>query len=78
MSRVKVKLNRAGVRELLKSPEMEALCMDKARAVKDRAGDNYEAEVRRYSERTGAAVYPANADGYYDNLKNNTLLRSLK
>lgn len=78
MSKVKVKLNRAGVRALLKSTEVEAACMEKARAIKERAGEDYEAEVRRYPERTGVAVHPANAEGYYDNLKNNTLLRSMK
>lgn len=78
MSRIKVKLNKAGVRSLLKSAEVAEACMQEARQIQARAGENYEAEARRYPERTGAAVYPANADGYYDNLHNNTLLRSMK
>ncbi len=78
MSKVKIKLNRAGVRELLKSQEMANCCMQEARRVQTSAGANYQAEVRNYPERTGAAVFPANAEGYYDNLNNNTLLRSLK
>lgn len=52
--------------------------MQEARRVQTSAGANYQAEVRNYPERTGAAVFPANAEGYYDNLNNNTLLRSLK
>ena len=78
MSKVRVKLNRAGVRELLKSQEIAEECMDHARQIQSRAGEHYAAETRRYPERTGAAVYPADAAGYYDNLRNNTLVRSLK
>ncbi len=78
MSKVKVVLNKAGVRELLKDPGVGSFCLQKAREVQMRAGENFEAEARNYPERTGAAVHPANAEGYYDNLNNNTLLRSLK
>ena len=78
MSKVKIVLNKAAVRQILKSAEAQEICMDKARAIAQRAGSDYEAGARNYPERSGAAVYPANAEGYYDNLKNNTLLRSMK
>ncbi len=78
MAKVKIVLNRAGVRELLKSPEAGEICMEHARQIQERAGEHYIAEARRYPERTGAAVYPSDSEGYYDNLKNNTLVRSLK
>ena len=77
-SKVKVKLNSAGVKALLKSSEVEALCFDVMRTVQSNAGENYAVETRRYPERTGAAVYPANEQGYYDNLNNNTLLKVFK
>lgn len=77
-SRVKVKLNKEGVRELLKSSEVNAMCMELAQGVLNRAGENYELEERRYPERVGAVVRPANLKGHYDNLENNTLLRSLR
>lgn len=77
-SNYKVKLNKSGVRELLKSSEAKSLCVGLAQEVQTRAGDNYVAEERNYPERTGAVVRPANADGHYDNLANNTLLRSLR
>jgi len=78
LSKVKVVLNKAGVRALLKSSEAREACMEQARAIAGRAGSNYETGARNYPERSGAAVYPANAEGFYDNLQNNTLLRSMK
>jgi hypothetical protein len=78
MSRVRIKLNKAGVRELLKSSEVAKECMDHARQIQSRAGEHYIAETRSYPERTGAAVYPADSEGYFDNLRNNTLVRSMK
>lgn len=78
MSKVRVKLNKAGVRELLKSQEIAGECMEHAKQIQGRAGKHYAAEIRRYPERTGAAVYPSDPAGYYDNLRNNTLVRSMK
>lgn len=78
MAKVKIVLNSAGIRELLKSQEAGAICMEYAGQIQQRAGEHFEAEARRYPERTGAAVYPSDAEGYFDNLKNNTLLRSMK
>lgn len=78
MSKVKVRLNKSGVRKLLKSSEVANECMDHARQIQGRAGEHYATEVRNYPERTGAAVYPADPEGYYDNLKNNTLVRLIR
>lgn len=78
MSNIKFKLNGAGVRELLKSAEVENVCMEHARQVQGRAGEHYATGARHYQKRAGAAIYPNDAVGNNDNLKNNTLLRSLK
>lgn len=78
MSKVKVILNRGGVRALLKSPEAAQICMQHAIATQAAAGSDYEAAARHYPERNGAAVHPANYAGYRDNMENNTLLRSLR
>lgn len=77
MSRVKFILNEAGVRDLLKSGEMESICMVHAARIQGNAGEHYTAEARHYPERSGAAVYPSDAEGYFDNLENNTLLKEL-
>lgn len=78
MAKVKIVLNKEGVKQLLRSQEAGAICMEHANRIRESAGQDYAAEARHYPERTGAAVFPANADGYFDNMKNNTLLRSMK
>lgn len=71
-------LNRAGVREILKSDGIYRVCEEHAEATRASAGPGYEVGTRNYPERTGVAVYPATADAYYDNLRHNTLLKALK
>lgn len=77
MSNVKVKLNKAGVRALLKSAGVSGVCKDIAEGVKGRAGGGFEVGRRDYPERTGYAVYPADAEAYFKNLRNNTLLKAV-
>lgn len=77
MGNVQVKLNTAGVRELLKSPEIKSVCNEYANQIAARAGDGYEVEPRNYPERSGYAVKAADAHAYYSNLKYNTLVRAL-
>lgn len=78
MSNVKFVLNRSGVRDLLKSDGIYQVCAQHAEMTRASAGPGYEVGQRNYPERTGAAVYPATADAYYDNLRHNTLLKALK
>lgn len=73
--KIKIKLNSAGVRAVLKSCGPE--CMGYASRIASSCGDGYKAESRSYPERTGAAVFPDTPEAYRDNLKNNTLLRNL-
>lgn len=77
MANVKIKLNSAGVRELLKSPEIAAACEAAAHQVTARAGGNY--EVKRYTgkRRVNVSIRAANAKTRRDNLANNTLLKAL-
>ena len=77
MANMQVKLNSAGVRELLKSPEIKAICNDYATQIAARAGDGYEVEPRNYPERSGYAVKAATPHAYYSNLKHNTLVRAI-
>lgn len=78
MAKVKVVLNRDGVREMLKSPEVEKMCMDIATNAVARLGEGYEAEVRHYPERTAAAILPMTYQAKKDNLENNTILKALR
>lgn len=77
MGNVKIKLNREGVKELLKSAEMQEACRECAERVLARAGDGYVIEPRNYPERSGYAVKADTRQAYKDNYENNTLLRAL-
>ena len=81
MSKVKFKLNGAGVKELLKSEGVVGECLKHAQATYAAASgsaDGYVLEERNYPERSGYAVYAADYPAISDNLKNNTLLKSLQ
>lgn len=77
MANVEVKLNSAGVRELLKSAEVKQVCYECAEQVAARAGDGFEIEPRNYPERSGYAVKASDAKSYYHNQKHNTLIRAI-
>ncbi|MBR6206995.1 MAG: hypothetical protein IKQ73_07525 [Oscillospiraceae bacterium] len=77
MGKLTIKLNSAGVRALLKSPEMQAMLSERARQIADRAGSGYETDVFNGKTRANASVYAATASAASDNLKNNTLLKAV-
>lgn len=80
MSKVNFVLNSKGVREMLKSAEAQAICMEYANAVANRAAAHstgYVVETRNYPERAGAAVRADSVKARIDNSRNNTLLKSL-
>ncbi|HEM2777305.1 TPA: hypothetical protein ACGOSD_001394 [Streptococcus suis] len=78
MSKMRFKLNRAGVRELLKSPEMQAVLTDKANGIRNRAGDGYASDIYVGKTRANAMVYADSIKAKRDNKKNNTLLKAVK
>lgn len=76
---VKFELNRAGVRELLKSPEMRDILQDYGNQAINRLGEGYEAVPGDTSESVRAKV-KVTATTYKtrrDNLKNNTILKAV-
>ncbi|HEM3490430.1 TPA: hypothetical protein U1B28_002078 [Streptococcus suis] len=78
MSKMRFKLNRAGVRDLLKSPEMQAVLTDKANGIRNRAGTGYESDIFVGKTRANAMVYADSFKAKRDNKKNNTLLKAVK
>lgn len=74
MSKVRFELDRAGVRALMRSPEMQAALKARADTVKDRCGDGYEAYVA--ATRAVAVVETATRQAADDNSANNTLLKA--
>lgn len=77
MSKVKFKLNRAGVRELLCSPEAMAVVTEYADAISGRAGEGYEVTSMTGKTRVNASVAAVTVEARKDNYANNTLLKAL-
>lgn len=77
MSKVRFELNRAGVRELMQSPEMVSVCTQYANAVRARAGDGYEVSSYVGKNRANASVIATTYEARRDNYENNTLLKAL-
>lgn len=78
MSNVKFKLNRAGVGQLLKSGEMQAVIASKANTVQNRAGDGFTAETYIGRDRVRAIIKAETYEAYQECLENNTLLKALR
>ena len=78
MSKFKFELNRAGVRELLQSGEMQGIVEEKASGVLSRAGVGFSMNSRVGKTRVNAMVYPETKEAYYRNLYSNILLKALK
>ena len=76
MSKVEIKLNKAGMREMLQSAGVEAALREKADAIANRCGEGYEANATVGRERALASVRPATAKAWRDNMENNTLLKN--
>lgn len=77
MAKLKLELNRAGVRALLRSDEMAAMLRKTAAAAAGRCGTGYEASDYLMPTRTVARVGAATAEARRDNLENNTILKAL-
>lgn len=77
MSKVKFKLNRGGVGELLKSSEAMAVVSSYANSICGRAGDGYEVTNMVGRTRVNASVAAVTKEARQDNLENNTLLKAL-
>lgn len=80
MSNIIIKLNRAGVRELLKSEALQEECGKYARQMYSAISGipGYEVEKRNYPERSGYALLAKDYPAIADNQKNNTLLKVSK
>ena len=77
MAKLRIKLNRKGVRELLKSQEILDECVRVAQEKAAAAGPGYEADDGYVGKtRASAIVYPSSSAARSDNYRNNTLLKT--
>ena len=72
------KLNRAGVRQLLQSEEMQKLLQEKASQIQTRCGDGYESDVMVGKNRANAMVRAVTHAARQDNMDNNTILTAVR
>ncbi len=77
-SKIKVVLNGAGVRSLLKSQEMMSVCEAQAKEIVQRAGEGYETSAYTGKSRVNVSVYPGDYKAMKDNSENNTLLKAVR
>ena len=78
MSKVKIELNRAGVGQILKGPEMQKVLESAAAGIVSRAGRGYAYRSHNTGERVIVNVYPETAEAARDNVNNNTLLKAMR
>jgi phage-related protein len=72
------KLNRAGVRQLMQSTEMQAVLQEKASQIAARCGDGYEQDIMVGRNRANAQVWAETSQAKRDNSKNNTILKAVR
>ena len=77
MSKVKIELNKQGVQALLKSAEITAVCEHVAKTEASRLGSAYKTNVFQGKTRVNVSVYTDDPAAVQDNLRNNTMLRTM-
>lgn len=73
---IRFELNPAGVRELLKSQEMQDVLVSYAGKVASRAGSGYDVYVGR--NRANVSVHTGTPEAAQDNYDNNTLEKAVR
>lgn len=78
MSKLEFKLNRAGVRSLMQSAEMQSILKDKASNAVSRLGPGYDSDIYVGENRANAMVYADSFEAKRDNAKNNSILKAVR
>lgn len=76
--KVQIKLNRPGVAQMMKSPEMQALLTETASAIVGRCGPGYGSDIHVGRNRANAMVKAETFEARRDNSKNNTILKAVR
>ena len=78
MSKFKLVLNRAGVRQLMQSEEMQSILKDKADAALNSLGEGYKSDIYIGKNRANAMVWADSIKAKRENLKHNTILKAVR
>lgn len=77
MSRRIFELDRKGVREILKSDEVETALKAVAEEFRSRLGEGYGVDTKKGKKRANAAIYPESGRARHDNYVNNSILKAV-
>ena len=77
MSKVKIELNREGVRELLQSQAMMDVCVSHANRAMAQLGDGYEVTTLVGRNRVNAEIAAVSYKARRENMNNNSILKAL-
>ena len=77
MNKVIFKLNKAGVREMLRSNGTANVCREHANKVARRCGTGYEVTTYKGTNRANASVVAVTEEAIRENYENNTLEKAL-
>lgn len=78
MAKVEIKLNSSGVRDLLRSQEMKALCEEHANNALNKLGPGYTVTSMTGKNRVNASIYAETYQAKKDNMENNSILKALR
>ena len=78
MSKFKFELNRAGVRALMQSDEMQSILKDKADNALISLGEGYKSDIHVGKNRANAMVYADTYQAKADNMRNNSILKAVR
>lgn len=78
MSKTVFKLNKSGIRELLRSESMKTIVEKKANEAVQRLGSGYNRNSYVGKNRVNSTVYAESFEAKRDNYKNNTILKAVK
>lgn len=76
MGNVKVVLNKSGVRELLQSDEMMAICEKRANDALSKLGEGY-IVTKQIDDRVNASVYAETYEAKKEALENNSIIKAV-
>ena len=77
MANVRIELNKSGVRDLLRSAEIQRELEEVAEPIMSRLPDGYSKDIHMGRNRSNVGITAATAEAAKDNMENNTLLKAV-
>ena len=80
MAKCKIRIDKAGMDEFLNSAEIVSILEEEANTVLGRLGDGYEVQQPAWNgpHRANVAIATTTKRTYWDNTKNNTMLKACR